>query len=232
MISTSQTSTIHASNAYENNATPQKSFLNSLSDTTIDKLRASTFSNWPLITPNAQDMVIAGWSYTNIADRVICIYCDILYHKWIESDRPYQIHQLKSPQCPFILAHENKIASVPNTTSITITTEPNTRAAAGAVNTTYSLSCRRHESFKNWPHNKENPLPSIESFVDAGFYYTGENKIVRCFYCDGALRNWESGDDPKVEHARWYPQCAYIRQYIGEDLYEAIQRKNRELKGM
>jgi hypothetical protein len=46
------------------------------------------------------------------------------------------------------------------------------------------------------------------------------------------LRNWHATDDPKVEHARWYPLCAYIRQYIGEDLYEAIQRKNRELKGM
>ena len=39
-------------------------------------------------------------------------------------------------------------------------------------------------------------------------------------------------DDPKVEHARWYPQCDYIRQYIGKDLYEAIRRKNKELKGL
>jgi molybdopterin-guanine dinucleotide biosynthesis protein A len=39
-------------------------------------------------------------------------------------------------------------------------------------------------------------------------------------------------DDPKVEHGRWYPQCSYIRQYLGEDLYEAIQRKNRELKSI
>jgi len=62
--------------------------------------------------------------------------------------------------------------------------------------------------------------------------YLGEKTVVRCFYCDGALRNWHATDDPKVEHARWYPLCAYIRQYVGEDLYQAIQRKNRELKGM
>jgi hypothetical protein len=161
----------------------------------------------------------------------MCIHCDVLYHKWTESDRPYEIHQLKSPQCPFILANEKKERPVSNTASIIITTAPNTQGIAGAVNTAYSQSYRRHESFQNWPHTKENPLPSVESFVDAGFYYTGESKVVRCFYCDGGLRNWESGDDPKVEHARWYPTCAYIRQYIGEDLYQAIQRKNRELKG-
>jgi hypothetical protein len=46
------------------------------------------------------------------------------------------------------------------------------------------------------------------------------------------LRNWQASDDPKVEHARWFPQCAYIRQFIGENLYQAIQRKNRELRGM
>ena len=54
---------------------------------------------------------------------------------------------------------------------------------------------------------------------------------MRCFYCNGALRNWQASDDPKVEHARWFPQCAYIRQYIGENLYQAIQRKNREIRG-
>jgi hypothetical protein len=117
-------------------------------------------------------MIVAGWSYTNIADRVICIYCDALYHKWTESDRPYEIHRLKSPKCPFVLLSEKKAPAAP-TTSITITTEPNTQAAVGAVNTAYTLECRRYESFHNWPQNDEEALPSIQAFVDAGFYYEG-----------------------------------------------------------
>ena len=228
----SQMNAIHVTNVCDNEPIPQKAFLNTLSDATIEKILANSFSNWPLITPSAKDMATAGWAYTNIADRVICVHCDALYHKWTESDRPYQIHQLKSPQCPFILASEKKKTSVSNIANATITTAPDTQVVAGAANSNYSQSYRRHESFQNWPHTEENPLPPIESFVDAGFYYTGDGKIVRCFYCDGALRNWENGDDPKVEHARWFPHCAYIRQYIGEDLYQAIQRKNRELKGM
>ncbi|CAF3851008.1 unnamed protein product [Rotaria sp. Silwood2] len=216
-------------NDEEDSSNTQTLFLNSITHETVDQIRTNTFSNWPLITPTAPDMIIAGWAYTNIADRVICIYCKALFHKWEKTDRPYEIHRLKSPKCPFVLLMEKKSPSS-STTKITITTEPNTQAAAEAVNNTYSLAYRRYETFQNWPHTKENPLPSVDSFVDAGFFYTGEKAIVKCFYCNGALRNWQSSDDPKVEHCRWYPQCAYIRQYIGEDLYQAIQRKNHELK--
>ncbi|CAF3578311.1 unnamed protein product [Rotaria sordida] len=219
----------HNENTHDDSFSLQKSFLNSMTHETIVKLRTNTFSNWPLITPMAQDMIIAGWAYTNIADRVICIHCNTLFHKWIKTDRPYELHRLKSPQCPFVLLTE-KNSSNSSTTNIIITTEPNTQTIVEAMNTAYSLAYRRNETFHNWPLTKENPLPSVESFVDAGFFYTGEKTIVKCFYCNGALRNWQNGDDPKVEHCRWYPECAYIRQYVGEDLYQAIQRKNRELK--
>ena len=54
---------------------------------------------------------------------------------------------------------------------------------------------------------------------------------MRCFYCNGSLRNWQAKDDPRVEHARWFPKCDYIRQFIGENLYQAVQRKSRQLEG-
>jgi hypothetical protein len=66
-------------------------------------------------------------------------------------------------------------------------------------------------------------------FFDSS-HVSGEHTIVRCFYCDGAMQNWTSKDNPSVEHARWFPRCAYSRQMIGDDMYEAIQRKNRALK--
>ncbi|UJR30815.1 hypothetical protein I4U23_018333 [Adineta vaga] len=206
-----------------------KSFLRTLSNIIILQLRSNTFSNWPLITPSAKDMIDAGWSYTNIGDRVICLDCNALFHRWENTDMPYEIHRLKSPRCLFVLSYEKRTINTSPAT-ITITTAPKTQVVVGAANTTYKLACHRHESFKNWPHTEENPLPSIESFVDAGFFYTGEGTIVKCFYCNNALRNWQGSDDPKIEHARWYPECAYIRQYMGEDLYQAIQRKNQQLK--
>jgi hypothetical protein len=156
-----------------------------------------------------------------------------MFHNWSETDRPYEIHRLKSPRCLFVRTTEKKAATSQRLVPVanaTINDVPNGQTIVGAVHAEYSLVCRRHQTFQNWPEAEQSSLPSIESFVDAGFFYTGDKTIVRCFYCNGALRNWQSSDDPKVEHARWFPQCQYIRQFIGENLYQAIQRKNRELR--
>lgn len=154
------------------NTIPQKLFLDLLSEESKDILRENTFSNWPLITPNIKDMVTAGWCFTNIADRVICLDCDVLFHNWSESDRPYEIHRLKSPKCRFVLLAEQKPKILP-TENVPIITELVTQAAVGPVNTNYAISTVRYESFRKWPHSEKDPLPSVESFVDAGFFYTG-----------------------------------------------------------
>ena len=49
----------------------------------------------------------------------------------------------------------------------------------------------------------------------------GDN--VKCFYCDGGLRNWEPGDDPWVEHARWFPRCSFVRTVKGDQFIRSIQ---------
>jgi len=154
------------------NTAPQNLFLNTLTREAVEQTRTNSFLNWPLITPNAKDMIAAGWLYTNIADRVMCIYCNVLFHKWIESDRPYEIHRLKSPHCPFVLLTERNLTKTP-ATNIVITNDTNTVAAVEPANSNFALACRRYETFQNWPHTEENPLPPVESFVEAGFYYTG-----------------------------------------------------------
>ena len=212
----------------------EKIFIDFLPHDVVDRARTYTFSNWPSINPSGKDMASAGWWYTNITDRVICPYCDAMFHNWVETDRPYEIHCRKSPQCPFVRAADRKTAMqarpvpVANSAATNSFTGP---VAVGAIHAEYSMICRRHETFQKLAESDRASLPSTDSFVEAGFFYTGEKTTVRCFYCNGALRNWQLTDDPKVEHARWFPQCSYIRQYIGENLYEAIQRKNRELRG-
>ncbi|CAF2371742.1 unnamed protein product [Rotaria sp. Silwood2] len=211
----------------------QNPFVFSLSTETMDRARVYTLSNWPSITPSTQEMAYAGWWYTNIADRVICIHCDTMFHNWNETDRPYEIHRLKSPQCFFVRSNEQKATNNQRQEPVPIPAAndvPNGQTIVGAVHADYAAVFRRHQTFQNWPEAQQESLPSIDSFVDAGFFYTGDNTVVRCFYCNGALRNWQASDDPKIEHARWFPQCAYIRQFIGENLYQAIQRKNRELR--
>jgi len=228
---TSELNSSQTNASSDTNSNSVKAFLESFPATTLHNLRASTFANWPLITPSANDMIAAGWSYTNISDRVICIHCDALYHKWTYADKPYEIHRLKSPHCRFFQLSEKNETNNLNANTINAR-EQITEGTVGVVQSPYSILSNRIMSFEKWPHSEENPLPSIDSFANAGFYYTGKSTNVRCFYCNGALQNWMKNDDPKVEHARWYPQCDYIRQYIGKDLYEAIRRKNKELKGL
>lgn len=172
LVSNRQTNTGSAVGIRDNNQIPQKSFLKTLSEATLTKLRTNTFLNWSMITPNAQVMIDAGFYYTNISDRVICVHCDALFHKWTETDRPFHIHRTKSPRCPFVMAME-KNGSVLETTQVIITNETPTPLTVDVKDNPYAASYRREETFKNWSDPTGNTFPSIQSFVDAGFYYTG-----------------------------------------------------------
>ena len=48
---------------------------------------------------------------------------------------------------------------------------------------------------------------------------------MRCHYCDGGLRNWEPGDVPWEEHARWFPFCKFVIKMKGRDYTEEIKAK-------
>ncbi|WAR09229.1 BIR7B-like protein [Mya arenaria] len=75
----------------------------------------------------------------------------------------------------------------------------------------YALASRRTASFTGastpWPADAH---VKVEDLVDAGLVYTGVQDSVRCYHCGGGLRNWEPGDDPMVEHAKWYPACHHV----------------------
>lgn len=164
------------------NHTRENKFFNFLSSDIVDKARTYTFINWPSITPSAQEMAYAGWWYTNIADRVICIHCDTMFHNWSETDRPYEVHRLKSPRCFYVRMKEEKGTEVNSQRQIpvanpTINEVPNGQTIVGAVHAEYSLVFRRHQTFQNWPEAEQSTLPSIESFVEAGFFYTGLNNL-------------------------------------------------------
>ncbi|KAK3585157.1 hypothetical protein CHS0354_034289 [Potamilus streckersoni] len=78
----------------------------------------------------------------------------------------------------------------------------------------YSTLTSRLESFRGWPSVA---VPKPSQLAAAGLYYVGVEDCVRCFYCGGGLRSWEEGDDPWEEHARWYHNCAFLKQFKGED---------------
>jgi hypothetical protein len=61
------------------------------------------------------------------------------------------------------------------------------------------------------------------------FFIIGYWDNTRCFCCGGGFRNWEAGDDPWVEHARWFPKCAFLRQNRGDNFVAKVQARHHEV---
>ncbi|XP_053396389.1 E3 ubiquitin-protein ligase XIAP-like isoform X2 [Mercenaria mercenaria] len=85
----------------------------------------------------------------------------------------------------------------------------------------YAVYSKRLESFEAW--QEYIPVDKID-LVDAGLVYTGVGDSVRCYFCGGGLRNWERGDVPMEEHAKWYPKCPHILLVKGQAYVEKLSR--------
>jgi hypothetical protein len=90
----------------------------------------------------------------------------------------------------------------------------------------YATEQSRFESFRDWPVNLNQQPKNLSK---AGFYYYGIKDMVKCFYCNGGIRNWDPMDEPIVEHARWFPKCPYIRQLKGADFIEKIRNGYKDM---
>jgi hypothetical protein len=210
----------------------------------VKQMRKRTFSHWPHRTsPTSAQMIEAGFFNCNVGDRIICLYCNLICQQWVpNSDDPWEVHRTLSPKCPYVIATLKRR----ETSSIRIVNEQSTREnAIGSTNTdpfrfneiVYTAAChtayieipRRHASFAAWPNENS---PSVDDLVRAGFFYTGTKTIVTCFYCNGSLQNWGANDNPTIEHARWFPHCAYAKQLCGAELHRKIQESKRAQQGM
>jgi len=87
----------------------------------------------------------------------------------------------------------------------------------GPLHPSYATVEARIRTFRDWPPAlKQQP----EELADAGFYYIGLSDQVKCFYCDGGLRNWQPEDNPWVEHARWFTKCVFVRLRKGDEFIQ------------
>ncbi|CAF0905325.1 unnamed protein product [Adineta ricciae] len=207
---------------------------------TLKEIRRRTFSHWPKrSSPSVEHMIEAGFFSCNIGDRVICIYCNIICQQWMQyTDDPREVHRILSPQCPYVTG----ILTQASTSSIPILNDKSNEKAAldidnitqfghivtaNACHASYKEVHKRYASFEQWSSSS---TPSVDDLVNAGFFYSGTGSQVTCFYCNGSLQNWGSTDNPKVEHARWFPHCAYVRQLCGTKLYRDIRRAQQDYK--
>ncbi|XP_006907571.1 baculoviral IAP repeat-containing protein 3 [Pteropus alecto] len=163
--------------------------------------RLLTFQKWPLTFLSPRDLAKAGFYYIGPGDRVACFACGGKLSNWEPKDDAMSEHLRHFPNCPFL---ENQFQD----TSYTVS------------NLSMQTQAARMKTFCNWPSSV---AVHPKQLASAGFYYMGHNDDVKCFCCDGGLRCWEYGDDPWVEHAKWFPRCEYLIRIKGQEFISQIQ---------
>jgi hypothetical protein len=69
----------------------------------------------------------------------------------------------------------------------------------------------RLETFENWPRQM---MPKKEELAKAGFCYLNIGDMVKCFYCDTGLKDWDILDDPFEEHKKWCDTNSVTCEYL------------------
>ncbi|XP_038178519.1 baculoviral IAP repeat-containing protein 2 isoform X1 [Arvicola amphibius] len=170
---------------------------------TTEEARFLTYSVWPLSFLSPADLARAGFYYVGPGDRVACFACGGKLCNWEPKDDAMSEHRRHFPNCPFLEnSSETQRFSVSNLSMQTHTA--------------------RMRTFLYWPSSV--PVEP-EQLASAGFYYMDRNDDVKCFCCDGGLRCWESGDDPWVEHAKWFPRCEFLIRMKGQEFVDEIQAR-------
>uniref|UniRef100_A0A3B3XSJ8 RING-type E3 ubiquitin transferase n=1 Tax=Poecilia mexicana TaxID=48701 RepID=A0A3B3XSJ8_9TELE len=199
--------------------------------------RLRTFQNWPADAPVASgDLAKAGFFFLGSGDKVQCFCCGGVLRFWEQGDSPAVEHKRHFPTCSFILGRTvgNIPLAVGSSDSVDgqllsqlqRMTMDDQGTAGQAVYPEMETEDSRLTTFHNWP-TEASVQPDV--LAQAGFFYTGHGDNVKCFFCDGGLRNWEQGDDPWQEHAKWFPRCEFLIQSRGQEYISNIQDSSSSL---
>lgn len=90
----------------------------------------------------------------------------------------------------------------------------------------YRFLNHRNHTFKNVV-TFNNVKCGTQLIAEAGFFFTGKDDNVACYYCGGGLHQWEENDDPWILHAKWFSLCPYVLLSKGKQFVDKYsQRKN------
>ncbi|XP_052241576.1 uncharacterized protein LOC127851748 isoform X3 [Dreissena polymorpha] len=199
--------------------------------------RRETYRGWQLAQPNPDTLCSAGFFFTGQNyDLVRCFCCGIGLKDFTDTDNPMLEHVKHTANCPFMIDHFGSREAIEQYKQRHLRPDPEEirqrqrqlyQQQQGRPISNYrakherfrSLSARL-DTFTNWPqYLSQRP----QQLAEAGMYYTGVDDHCRCFACDGGLRKWEPGDDPWIEHCRWFPACPYAREVKGDEFIDLIQ---------
>ncbi|XP_078693584.1 baculoviral IAP repeat-containing protein 7-like isoform X2 [Branchiostoma floridae x Branchiostoma belcheri] len=200
------------------------------SEFTREQARLDTYRDWPRDCPvRPAELARAGFYSLHDGDRVRCFVCYRVLRQWCAGDDPLEEHRKHYPDCPFVKGEE--VGNVPGCNGETsaagqATCNGGTEAASPNDDVPkfpqMTSETLRLSTYHTWPHTFLSPA----ELAKAGFFYTLKGgDSARCFHCGGGLKNWQPGDDPWVEHARWYPMCKFVENRQGAQFVEDVLNK-------
>ncbi|AAQ91688.1 inhibitor of apoptosis protein 3 [Choristoneura fumiferana DEF multiple nucleopolyhedrovirus] len=195
-----------------------------MSDMKDENARLATYVDWPVSFLEPSQMAANGFYYLRRSDEVRCAFCKVEIMRWLEGDDPAVDHKRWAPQCPFVQQNTAQQNQTPAPVQVVANQDEcgSSRVMFGPMHPKYSTESARLKTFVDWPVSlKQKP----EQLAEAGFYYTGKGDRVKCFHCDGGLKDWESTDEPWEEHARWFDRCTYVRLVKGYDYVQRVLSK-------
>ncbi|NXI89963.1 BIRC1 protein, partial [Psophia crepitans] len=148
------------------------------------------------------EIAAAGFYHTLVKSSVQCFCCGLVLLTRKVRYTAYEQHKKFCPTCEFVLGKE-----VGNISKYDVRVQKLENPAEHAYR--YRTEDARLQSFDGWPFYARGTKP--DSLARAGFFFTGKKDTVQCFACGGCLGNWEDGDDPWREHAKWFPECEFLQ---------------------
>ena len=177
---------------------------------------------WP-VTPNT--LAQAGFFYCGPEDMVQCAWCYGKLQGWEQGDNPLKEHAHHFASC----SKFGDYKAVDSKSLVKVKSDAGSNKWSSddlgiltvcPCSPQFSNEASRLESFRGkWPSTLPQTAQVLSS---AGFFYVGYSDNVKCFFCDGGLCNWEANEEPWTEHARWFPDCGFIKQVKGTRYTEKV----------
>ncbi|KAK3095682.1 hypothetical protein FSP39_017542 [Pinctada imbricata] len=211
--------------------------------------RFGTFQGkWPSHAPvTAKDLADDYFYYIGYEDKVQCTHCGGILSGWCMGDVVTVEHAKHFPHCPWVAERQRRAHQQQLSPNLADSQVPRSDGRSGfnfafhgdnlryqqtynshdmpgrnrAKFQEYAVESTRLSTYRGWPSQmKQTP----EILTKSGFFYLGEGDKVKCFYCGGILWDWEEGDDPWEEHAKWFPDCPWLKMAKGDNYINRIQQ--------
>ena len=83
----------------------------------------------------------------------------------------------------------------------------------------------RLETFEVGPQPWPRASPTPHHLALVGFYYSGYEHIVVCFFCQVEISDWDDGKDPLIKHYNKSPNCSFIVKEFSSELKKLLSEE-------